>query len=59
MKLEPTISEKMLIFVPTFNEKDNVENMYRQLVSLGLDADILFLDDNSPDVTGEILDRLA
>jgi dolichol-phosphate mannosyltransferase len=49
----------MLIFVPTFNERDNAERMFRQLAALGLDADILFLDDNSPDGTGEILDRLA
>lgn len=33
--------------------------MFRQLAALGLDADILFLDDNSPDGTGQILDRLA
>ncbi|MDQ3244311.1 MAG: glycosyltransferase [Gemmatimonadota bacterium] len=50
---------KTLIFVPTYNERDNVENMVRQLAALGLDADLLFMDDNSPDGTGGILDRLA
>lgn len=48
-----------LIFTPTYNERDNVENMFRQLRKLSLDADFLFVDDNSPDGTGIILDRLA
>jgi dolichol-phosphate mannosyltransferase len=48
-----------LIFVPTFNERGNVERMHRQLVALNLDADILFLDDSSPDGTGRILDDIA
>jgi dolichol-phosphate mannosyltransferase len=48
-----------LIFIPTYNECGNVENICTQILSLGLGADILFLDDNSPDGTGEILDRLA
>lgn len=33
--------------------------MAGQLLALGLDADLLFMDDGSPDGTGEILDRLA
>jgi dolichol-phosphate mannosyltransferase len=51
--------EGLLIFIPTYNEQENVENMARQLLALELDADILFMDDGSPDGTGEILDRLA
>lgn len=53
------MSPKTLIFVPTYNERDNAENMAEQLLALGLDADLLFMDDASPDGTGEILDRLA
>ncbi len=49
----------MLIFIPTYNERDNVERLMAQLLSLKLDADILFVDDASPDGTGEVLDRLA
>lgn len=48
-----------LIFVPTYNERDNAENMAEQLLALDLDADLLFMDDGSPDGTGEILDSLA
>lgn len=45
--------------MPTYNERENVESMCRQLLSLNLDADILFMDDHSPDGTGDILDGLA
>src|SRR6266542_1373614 len=50
---------KTLIFIPTYNERNNVEEMAKQILALGLDADLMFMDDNSPDGTGEILDRLA
>jgi dolichol-phosphate mannosyltransferase len=33
--------------------------MYQELRALGLDTDIVFLDDNSPDGTGQMLDELA
>ena len=48
-----------LIFVPTYDERENVEPMVQQLLALGLDADLLFCDDGSPDGTGEVLDGLA
>lgn len=51
--------DKLLIFVPTYNERENAGEMFRQLTALGLDADILFVDDSSPDGTGELLDELA
>lgn len=50
---------RTLIFVPTYNEAENVEALYREMEGLGLGCDFLFLDDNSPDGTGEIVDRLA
>jgi dolichol-phosphate mannosyltransferase len=50
---------KLLVFIPTYNEKENVENILHEIVGLRLDLDVLFLDDNSPDGTGEILDELA
>jgi dolichol-phosphate mannosyltransferase len=50
---------RTLIFIPTYNEADNVQALYRQIERLGLGCDFLFLDDNSPDGTGEIIDRLA
>ncbi len=49
---------KTLIFIPTYNERENAANMCRQLQALALDADILFTDDNSPDGTGAVLDEI-
>jgi len=50
---------KPLVFVPTFNEAENVRSMCELLQAQDLDLDILFLDDNSTDGTGAILDSLA
>ncbi|HLG40848.1 MAG TPA: glycosyltransferase, partial [Chitinophagaceae bacterium] len=48
-----------LIFIPTYNELENVEILYNQIKSLNLDVDFLFLDDNSPDGTGQLIDKMA
>jgi dolichol-phosphate mannosyltransferase len=45
--------------VVTYNEKANVERLCREIFALNLDQDVLFVDDNSPDGTGELLDALA
>ena len=44
-----------LIFLATFNEADNVERMYNLVRQKVPEADILFVDDNSPDGTGQII----
>lgn len=53
------MSNKTLIFIPTYNEGENIDEIVRQLLALNLEADLLFIDDNSPDGTGEKLDILA
>jgi dolichol-phosphate mannosyltransferase len=51
---------RILICLPTYNERENVESMVRALGGLGLDGlEVLVIDDSSPDGTGEIADRLA
>jgi dolichol-phosphate mannosyltransferase len=45
------------ICLPTYNERENLESMIRALAPLGVN--VLVIDDNSPDGTGEIADRLA
>ena len=50
---------RTLVFIPTYNERENVGLLTERIRALGLDLDILFMDDNSPDGTGAILDALA
>ena len=52
------MSLKTVIFIPTYNESDNAPQICKQIHALGLDADVLFVDDNSPDGTGETLEAL-
>jgi dolichol-phosphate mannosyltransferase len=50
---------KALIVVPTYNEKENIEKIIDAVLGQADDIEILIVDDNSPDGTGEIVDRLA
>ncbi|MBN1383340.1 MAG: polyprenol monophosphomannose synthase [Elusimicrobia bacterium] len=47
---------KSLVIIPTYNEKGNIEKIIGRVSELGFY--ILVIDDNSPDGTGKILDRL-
>ncbi|MBI5630412.1 MAG: glycosyltransferase [Elusimicrobia bacterium] len=49
---------KTLIFIPTYNERENVQKLCAAILALPIEADILFLDDNSPDGTGAIIEVL-
>jgi dolichol-phosphate mannosyltransferase len=51
--------EKTLVIVPTYNERDNLPRMAERLLKLPVPVDMLVVDDNSPDGTGEIADELA
>jgi len=48
-----------LIVVPTYNERDNVRAIAGRLLAALPAAELLFVDDNSPDGTGALLDELA
>lgn len=51
---------RVTIVIPTYNEAENLRPMVQALLELGLpDLDILIVDDESPDGTGEIADALA
>jgi dolichol-phosphate mannosyltransferase len=45
--------------LPTYNERDNIEPIVAAVLSQGPEFDVLIVDDNSPDGTGQIADRLA
>ena len=46
-----------VVCLPTYNERENLERMIEALAPLGVG--VLVIDDNSPDGTGEIADRVA
>ncbi|MDX2188973.1 MAG: glycosyltransferase [Bacteroidota bacterium] len=46
---------EILVAIPTYNEAENVKKLFEQIFKLNFKKDILFLDDNSPDGTGEII----
>ncbi|TBR17781.1 MAG: glycosyltransferase [Chitinophagaceae bacterium] len=52
-------SWKTLVVIPTYNEAENIERISQEIISSQPDVSILFVDDHSPDGTGEIADRLA
>ena len=51
--------QRTLVMIPTYNESENVEVIASGILSTGVDADLLFVDDDSPDGTGAILDRMG
>jgi len=58
------MNSKVLIIIPTYNERDNIKKIIEQILnsspetSSGQVFNLLIIDDNSPDGTGEILDKL-
>lgn len=48
-----------LVIIPTYNEKENINKMANAVLDATPHADILFVDDNSPDGTGKMADVLA
>jgi dolichol-phosphate mannosyltransferase len=53
------IMNRLLVGIPTLNEAKNVEPMIIRLLKIPLPMDLIFVDDQSDDGTGEILDRLS
>jgi dolichol-phosphate mannosyltransferase len=49
----------VLVIVPTYNERDNIEHTLGRLRAAVPSADVLVVDDGSPDGTGKIADALA
>ena len=50
---------KTLVVVPTYNERENLRPLAQRLLNLPVPVDLLVVDDNSPDGTGQIADELA
>lgn len=52
-------AQRALIIFPTYNERDNIEKIVHSVIPLDPRIHVLIVDDNSPDGTGEVADRLA
>jgi dolichol-phosphate mannosyltransferase len=50
---------KTLVVVPTYNERENLPMLAQRLLALPSPVDLLIVDDNSPDGTGQLADELA
>lgn len=57
--MSPTTGVGALVIVPTYNEKENISQIVPAILDAVPDANILIVDDHSPDGTGVIADQLA
>jgi dolichol-phosphate mannosyltransferase len=58
---QAAVAPQLSVIVPTFNERDNVTTLYRRLEAAlaGVSWEVIFVDDNSPDGTWEVVGTLA
>jgi len=49
---------KNIVIIPTYNEKENIEQIITEIFELPKDFDVLIIDDGSPDGTAEIVQQL-
>jgi glycosyltransferase involved in cell wall biosynthesis len=52
-------SDRVLVCIPTYNERDNLASVLGRVRTANPDVDVLVIDDGSPDGTGEIADQAA
>ncbi|HEX3150481.1 MAG TPA: polyprenol monophosphomannose synthase [Gemmataceae bacterium] len=52
-------SPQLLVSVATYNERDNISRLIDEIHQFAPQADILVVDDNSPDGTGRVVDEMA
>lgn len=50
---------KIVVMIPTYNEKENIPILIDELLKLPLDLKILVVDDNSPDETFKVVDKIS
>ena len=50
---------KAFVIIPTYNEQDNLQRLIEQVLQQDASLQVLVVDDNSPDGTGELADKLA
>lgn len=53
------MNNNILVFAATFNEIENIEEFIKEVNKVNYKIDILIIDDNSPDGTGDLIDKIA
>lgn len=51
--------ERAVVVIPTYNERETIVPLIREVLEATADADVLIVDDGSPDGTGTLADGLA
>ena len=54
-----TTGQRVLVIIPTFNERENLPLIHRRVKDACPDVHVLVVDDSSPDGTGQVADELA
>ena len=52
------MEDRKIVIIPTYNEKENIENIIRKVFTLEGGYDVLVIDDGSPDGTAAIVKGL-
>ena len=55
----PVASNRTLVVVPTYNERENITRIADAVLQAVPDVDLLIVDDGSPDGTGELADEIV
>lgn len=50
---------RILVITPTYNERENLPKLAREVLRVAPEANLLVVDDGSPDGTGEMADRMS
>ena len=50
---------RFLVIVPTYDERENISQIVPQILDQDVRLDVLVVDDNSPDGTGDVVDALS
>ena len=53
------MAQRVLIITPTYNERENLPVFLEGVFAVAPDVDVLVIDDNSPDGTGQLADEIA
>jgi glycosyltransferase involved in cell wall biosynthesis len=56
---ETPLGQVALVIVPTYNEMENIERLVAEILEQPAPLHVVIVDDNSPDGTGQLADRLA